>query len=189
MWQIVIDTAHSHLYLGLLKEGVFIDGESYYAAKMQSEKILPSIEQLLQRNHIKPYDITQAYIGLGPGSYTGVRIGLTVIKTWCLVYDIEVFGFSTFDFLLPQENGVVLLDARSSRAYVGIKENNHWIFAGIKTYDEIKALNSELIVGDTMIVSQENKVASLPVLCEHVVIISKRIDDIHCVEPNYLKQL
>lgn len=189
MWQVVIDTSHKNLYLGLLKDNVFVDGICELALKMHSEKIVPAISDLLHRNSLTPKDITQAYIGLGPGSFTGVRIGLTVIKTWCILFNLEVFGFSSFDFLLPQKYGMVVLDARAGRAYVGIKTNDIWTFKGTKTYDELKTLDCSLCVGDTHLISQVNNEATLPQLCENIVIKSNRIENVHNVEPYYIKSL
>lgn len=189
MWQVVIDTSHRHLSLGLLKDGYFIDGVCELAHKNQSERIMPCFEKLLDRHALKPHNIKQVYIGLGPGSYTGVRIGLTVAKVLCLVHQLEAFAFTSYDFLLAQDSGTVIIDARSSRAYVGIKKNKTWTFQGIMTYDEILSKSHEPYVGDAHLFDQEDVLLSFQTRCEHAVKMSEKVSDIHSLEPLYLKLL
>jgi len=189
MWQLVINTSHKHLSIGLLENNHFVDGIHEEAFKTQSEMILPRLKQLLENHQLTPMDLHQIYVGLGPGSYTGVRIGLTVVKTLTLVNSMEVYTFTSFDFFLPLESGTVLLDARSSRAYVGIKSNSKWTFQGILTLDEVK----ERLIGpyfqDAQLIDMKAMEVSLSKMCENIVHHSERCNDVHALEPLYIKAL
>jgi tRNA threonylcarbamoyladenosine biosynthesis protein TsaB len=189
MWQLVINTAHHHLSLALLKEGVFFDGVNEVAFKSQSELIMVKLDELIKRNQLHIFDITDLYIGIGPGSYTGVRIGLTVVKVLAILKEFNVFTFTSFDFGLAQDTGTLIMDARSSRAYVGIKENNSWLYQGILTIDELKEKMIHPLVGDTILVNNEDKSKPFEECCEHVIKVSTKVSDVHQIEPLYIKSL
>jgi tRNA threonylcarbamoyladenosine biosynthesis protein TsaB len=189
MWQLIINTAHRHLSLGLLKDGVFVDGIHELAFKSQSEIILPHLKQLLESHGLIPQDLNQVHIGLGPGSYTGVRIGLSVVKVLALVCNFEVFTFTSYDFMLAQSEGTMMMDARSSRAYVGIKQDKQWTFQGILSLEELTNRYSTPCVGDTDLVGLSDETKPFKELCEHVCLISERVSDVHVLEPLYIKSL
>ena len=189
MWQLVINTSQKHLSIGLLENNHFVDGIHEEAFKTQSEMILPRLKQLLENHQLTPMDLHQIYVGLGPGSYTGVRIGLTVVKTLALVSVIEVSTFNSFDFFLPLESGTVLLDARSSRAYVGIKSDSIWQFQGILTLDEVKERMIEPYLQDAYLVEKKAIEVSLSKICENIIHQSQRCNDVHTLEPLYIKAL
>lgn len=189
MWQLVINTAHHHLSLALLKEGVFVDGINEIAFKSQSELIMVKLDELIKRNNLHIFDVNDLYIGIGPGSYTGVRIGLTVVKVLAILKDFNVYTFSSFDFGLVQDTGTLIMDARSSRTYVGIKENKTWLYQGILTIDELKERMIHPLVGDAILVNHEDKSRSFKDQCEHVIQVSIKVSDVHGIEPLYIKSL
>jgi tRNA threonylcarbamoyladenosine biosynthesis protein TsaB len=189
MWQLIINTAHRHLSLGLLKDGIYVDGVHEIAFKSQSEVVLPRLKQLLSKHEINPQDLGEVHVGIGPGSYTGVRIGLSVVKVLALVCPFDVFTFNSYDFMLAQPEGTMVMDARSSRAYVGIKKDNQWIFQGIKTIEDLKTSLITPCVGDTDLVNKQDDSLDFKALCEHACLISERVSDVHVLEPLYIKSL
>lgn len=189
MWQLVINTAHRHLDLALLKNGVFCDGINELAFKSQSELIMVRLEELIKRNHIHIFDVSDLYIGIGPGSYTGVRIGLAVVKVLAILKDFNIHTFTSFDFGLAQDTGTLVMDARSSRVYVGIKENKAWLFQGILAIEEFKKRIILPLVGDTSLVDCSDEAKSFVERCEHVIKVSSKVSDAHRIEPLYIKSL
>jgi tRNA threonylcarbamoyladenosine biosynthesis protein TsaB len=189
MWQLVINTSHHHLSLALLKDGVFFDGINEIAFKTQSELIMVRLDELIKRNNIHIFDVNELYIGIGPGSYTGVRIGLTVVKVLAILNKFDVYTFTSFDFALPQDFGTSIMDARSSRAYVGIKEDSKWVFQGILTIDELKERMIHPLVGDTSLVNCSDESKPFEELCEHILKASTKVRDVHSIEPLYIKTL
>lgn len=189
MWQLVINTAHHHLDLALLNNGAYHDGINELAFKSQSELIMVKLDELIKRNQIHIFDVSYLYIGIGPGSYTGVRIGLTVVKVLAILKDFNVYTFTSFDFGLAQGTGTLIMDARSSRAYVGVKENNTWIYQGILTIDELKERIVYPLVGDTSLIGSVDESKSFVERCEHVLKVSSKVSDPHSIEPLYIKSL
>ncbi len=62
-------------------------------------ELLPTIDGLCRQHRVEPNEIGQAYVSLGPGSFTGLRVGITTVKMLALTTGIQVFGISTLDVL------------------------------------------------------------------------------------------
>ncbi len=89
-----------------------------------SEKLVPMIKSLLDELEIKIKDIDLFAVATGPGSFTGLRIGLATIKAFAHVLDKPVVGVSSLEALaynLPYNKIVVpMMDARRNRVYTAI---------------------------------------------------------------------
>lgn len=60
----------------------------------QSKDLLPAIDRLLRNNKIKLTDLAGIFIVLGPGSYTGLRVGVSVANVLAASLNIPIFGHS-----------------------------------------------------------------------------------------------
>jgi tRNA threonylcarbamoyladenosine biosynthesis protein TsaB len=90
-----------------------------------SVKLMPSIKTLMDNLGLKPEDIDIYAAGVGPGSFTGLRIGLASIKAMAHAHDKKTVGIPTIDalaFNIPFGDGVIvpMMDARRDRVYTGI---------------------------------------------------------------------
>jgi tRNA threonylcarbamoyladenosine biosynthesis protein TsaB len=116
---LAIDTAGPRLQLALLVdervETVIED-----MAQGQAERIFPAILQLLDRNGATYDDLDRIAVTTGPGSFTGLRIGLSAARGLGLALDRPVIGVPTL-FALSLDTGcdaaAVLLDARRGESY------------------------------------------------------------------------
>jgi tRNA threonylcarbamoyladenosine biosynthesis protein TsaB len=86
--------------------------------------LLPRLAGLLAQAGLTraPYPLSRLFVGLGPGSYTGLRIGIAMAHglaraTGAALYGISSFEALAFSALVPGEEGVVLADARAGRVY------------------------------------------------------------------------
>lgn len=61
----------------------------------QSKRIFGLIDNLLVSQNRNIDEIQALAVGVGPGSYTGIRVGLSLIKTWAFAKDLPVFRFSS----------------------------------------------------------------------------------------------
>lgn len=79
-------------------EGENIVGESYGSvAVSRAEDLLPNINHLLSTNRIAKDEIGSVAISLGPGSYTGLRIGIATVMGLCRGLEIGHIGIDLFD--------------------------------------------------------------------------------------------
>ena len=119
-----IDTSGKYLNLVLMDDFGVVETVHRECFKHQSEEILPEINRLLARNKLNHDDIDGLVITEGPGSYTGIRIGMTVAKIWAKTKNIPLYKLSTLQLIAGIEpNCVVYLDARANRGYFGVYSN------------------------------------------------------------------
>lgn len=86
---------------------------------------MPAIDELLKECGLKPSDLTQIAVAKGPGSYTGVRIGVTIAKTLAWSLNIPVKTVSSLEVLAANGRffqGLIcpLFDARRGQVYTGL---------------------------------------------------------------------
>lgn len=93
--------------------------------KTHSERLMPHIEQLLELGQVAKEDITAIAVSIGPGSFTGLRIGLATAKALAYVWNVPVIGVSTLAALAyacPAPNSLIcpLLDAQKGNVYQAV---------------------------------------------------------------------
>lgn len=89
-----------------------------------SENLIPMIKEVLDNLKLKVSDIDLFSVAIGPGSFTGLRIGIATVKSFAHVFNKPIIGVSTLEalaFNLPY-NGIIvpMIDARRDRVYTGI---------------------------------------------------------------------
>ncbi|ELK3068171.1 tRNA (adenosine(37)-N6)-threonylcarbamoyltransferase complex dimerization subunit type 1 TsaB, partial [Listeria monocytogenes] len=120
-----MDTSSDTMAIALFNEGVVIGEYTTNLKKNHSVRLLPAIAVLMEECGVKPTDLEKIAVAKGPGSYTGLRIGVTVAKTMAWDAGIPIVGISSLALLA--ENGlyfpgkvVALMDARRSNVYAGV---------------------------------------------------------------------
>ncbi len=108
-----------------------VTGEEIAEVSLPSEwessiTLLPALEALLQQKGLSPADLAGVAVSVGPGSFTGIRVGLATAAGLCLPSDLLAFGISTLDGLAEnlRESGchgeaLCLIDAQRGECYVG----------------------------------------------------------------------
>jgi tRNA threonylcarbamoyladenosine biosynthesis protein TsaB len=118
---LAIDTAAPRLQLGLLRADGTVDSLVEDMAQGHAECIMPAIGELLARNGVGYDDLDRIAVTTGPGSFTGLRIGLSAARGLGLALGIPVLGIPTMSaisLLAPEKLPfVVLIDARRGEMY------------------------------------------------------------------------
>lgn len=113
-----IDTAEGTRVL------LYYGGEYYYDENLKnagSETLMPIIDGLLKKAGIKPSDIDVFGACVGPGSFTGIRIGLTTVKTLCYALNKPCFGVNNLRLNSYNNNSgkvISVADAGNKVCYV-----------------------------------------------------------------------
>lgn len=117
---LAIDTSRERLQLALLLADGHLDPDVTDIAKGHAEIIMEKIGTLLSRNGLDYSGIDRVAVTTGPGSFTGLRIGLSVARGLGLALDIPVLGIPTLlaISLGHQGQSEIILDAGRSEAYV-----------------------------------------------------------------------
>ena len=188
-----MDSAYKQLVLGLYKDKELLAGISLEAFKKQSETIFVELNRLLKETNLDYKDIDRVIITKGPGSYTGIRIAMTIAKVLCSQMHKELYTISTMQLYAGIEKQAnVILDARSQRAYVAHVEDGQ-IQGNIQilTLDEVKEFietNPGILLGDADLMGQDvQKVDFLKNFIELEPYYEK-VENIHALVPDYLKE-
>lgn len=130
MMSLFIDTSNFKLVIGVINE----DSStlvSYYNEELKSDlssKALDVIKECIEKAGITPRDINKIYTVIGPGSFTGVRIGVTIAKTFAWTLNKKVIPLSSLEVLSSTEVNtdyvVSMIDARRDCVFAGIYDNN-----------------------------------------------------------------
>ena len=128
-----IDTSTICCAVGLLQgspsDHRIVEAYNEHSGRRHSEVLVPTIRSLLLQADWSMTDIDALAIGIGPGSYTGLRIGLSVAKALCLSLEIPLITVSTLQNIAAEtvvkhklDSSVTILsmmDARRNEVYLG----------------------------------------------------------------------
>jgi tRNA threonylcarbamoyladenosine biosynthesis protein TsaB len=116
-----LDTATNRLMLGLSDESRML---ACFTAPCESHRyhsamLIPAIQDLLREANSGIQDLTALAVNLGPGSFTGIRTGITTARTMGQFLNLPVYGFNAFELLTANEpeDTAVYLDALRLRSY------------------------------------------------------------------------
>ncbi|HHW79191.1 MAG TPA: tRNA (adenosine(37)-N6)-threonylcarbamoyltransferase complex dimerization subunit type 1 TsaB [Acholeplasmataceae bacterium] len=178
MKKLILDTSTNLLYVGLLNNEVK-DSITRVGSNDNAAYIVNCIDQLLKRNNLTLDDIKTIIVGIGPGSYTGLRASLAVAKMLSYTKKITLKKISSLLLLSSgyhNEYITASIDARRGFSFAGTYHNGLEIKADkyIKTEELGKdyiVLNDETIKVDLSVVS-----------CKAMI-----VEDVSTIEPNYLR--
>lgn len=123
---LAIDTSNYALGVALLEENQVLGEYITNLKKNHSVRIMPAIHTLMNDCERVPADLTKIVVAKGPGSYTGVRIGVTIAKTLAWTLNIPLVGISSLEILASgtgryfDGNVSPLFDARRGQVYTGL---------------------------------------------------------------------
>ncbi|CEA03422.1 tRNA threonylcarbamoyladenosine biosynthesis protein TsaB [Jeotgalicoccus saudimassiliensis] len=137
MISLLLDTSNQALSVAVNRNSRMVAEINTNYKKTHSETLVDNIQKVLEIADIKKNELDRIIVAKGPGSYTGVRIGITVAKMLAKQLDIPVYTVSSL-FVLAVSNGqegstVPLIDARRGHVY------GAWYKIGPDDYTEIIA--------------------------------------------------
>lgn len=189
MLTLCIDTAYKYLTLVLMEDDKIIDSISFECFKRQSEEVFVYLDKLFSESKIDKKDIDAMCITKGPGSYTGVRIAMTIAKVLCQVKDIKLYTISTLRLYAGNhEKTMVIMDARANRAYVGVYDKETCLLEDCAM--ELKDIDTKdyNIVLDGSLVGKEDVAPNIPecfLACKNLF---EEVENINHLAPEYLKE-
>ncbi|GHI01665.1 tRNA (adenosine(37)-N6)-threonylcarbamoyltransferase complex dimerization subunit type 1 TsaB [Neobacillus kokaensis] len=123
---LAMDTSNNPLGVALINDNQVIGEYITNLKKNHSVRIMPAIQTLMDDCEKSPADLTKIVVAKGPGSYTGVRIGVTIAKTLAWSLKIPLVGISSLEVLAAGAaryfEGYVspIVDARRGQVYTGL---------------------------------------------------------------------
>jgi tRNA threonylcarbamoyladenosine biosynthesis protein TsaB len=208
-----IETTTKNCSVSLAKDGELIalkeinDGNYSHA-----ENLHPFIESILKETDYQYNDLTAVAVSKGPGSYTGLRIGVSAAKGLCFAVDIPLIAIDTLESLahkIISDDSLIIpiLDARRMEVYQAVFDSNYQVIKPTKaivveknTYDEYLSKGKITFIGDAVakvkpvIVDRnavfiENEFPSAKEMCHlsYQKFVKKKFEDVAYFEPFYLK--
>lgn len=123
---LAFDTATEQVTVALIEGSTTVVELVSDRAMKHAEQLVPLIAECLHRHAATPTDITEIAVGVGPGPFTGLRVGLVTARTLGLVLSVPVVGVCTLDAIAAEavadgagdEDGfLVVTDARRKEVY------------------------------------------------------------------------
>ena len=147
-----IETATKNCSVAIAKEGkTILCKEIAEEGYSHAERLHVFIEEIIKEAGITFQDLSAVAVSQGPGSYTGLRIGVSAAKGLCFALDIPLIAVDTLQVLASQatvSDGLVIpmLDARRMEVYSAIFNSN---------FEKIRAVEAEIITEDSFLDFQE----------------------------------
>jgi tRNA threonylcarbamoyladenosine biosynthesis protein TsaB len=186
--RLVIDSASKFLYVALYEDldclgKYYAEGNNDHSVKLMSE-----IEKIFVKSNIKVKDLDEIIIGIGPGSYTGLRIGVVVAKMFAWNDNIPVKTVSSLAMFASSSSfeGLILpeIDARRGNSFLGLYRKTG---KTLVLEDKEKLVNlenyKESIKESYEIVSKGEP--NIEVILNSDIL--SLVEDIHGLNPNYLR--
>lgn len=194
-----LDTSSSYLYAGIVSNDILIEDVKVKLDKELSIFTLPKIVEMLEKHNLKPNDIDKIIVVNGPGSFTGIRIGITIAKTLAWTLKKEIVTISSLEAMaLSKEDYsyiVPAINARRGYVFAGVYDQNRQVvienqhILGKELQKELNKLESDyVIVTNDEVDLEGKKILYNPDILKIVQTYqNKQGINPHAIEPNYLK--
>lgn len=122
---LAMDTSNQPLSVAVLEDERVLATETVTAEQKHAAYLEPIIERLMTTSKLAPSDLDRIVVADGPGSYTGLRIGVTTAKTLAATLGIELVGVSSLQSIAAniQTEGqlvAVMFDGRNDNVFAGL---------------------------------------------------------------------
>lgn len=192
---LLIDTSTSNITISIVENNTILYNYKENVKVDMSSKIMPIIDEGLKQANLIVNDIDKIFVVNGPGSFTGIRVGVTVAKTIAWALKKDVIALSSIELMATTNTDkkyiVPMIDARRGNVFAGIYDKE------LNCTKEDKLINIEELVQN---LNEEYELVSYDdIKIETIVrpsidiikIINKHINDKsvnpHNLNPNYLK--
>ena len=149
LYTLFIDTHDKNVLIILFKDGKIISTENLETKNKHSEVALPTIASILDNSNVDVSELNNIIVVNGPGSFTGVRIAVTIAKTIAYALSIPIRTIDALTILalgVEEDRKVVSLEDRNG-AFVGVFDTNYNVIEPLQymnktVYNEFKLSNN-----------------------------------------------
>lgn len=194
MLSLLLDSANKELLVALYSDDKKIDEIRYEARQRQSELMIPELDKIIKNNNIDPKNIDEIIVTQGPGSYTGVRIALTIAKIYAMSLNIPCYALSSLAVLKDKtKTSICLINARSNRSYFAVYEANgnaliqDKVLPNTEVIEYINSHKDFAVCGDTTYLGIEGQNEDISFNMMSLKNESNKVDNILTLKAVYLK--
>ncbi len=124
MYILALETTGAHASAAVIAEDGTVFEKHSNEVLNHLQHLIPMVQQLLEENKLQLSDMTAIAVSRGPGSFTGIRIGVSTARALAQILGVKTIGVPTlqsFAYHLPEYDGLIcpVFDARRSQVYAG----------------------------------------------------------------------
>ncbi len=182
MYYLILDSSTKRIYACLLKDDTIIEERYIAGFNDHAKNIVIAIEEMIKKENIEVKDLNQIICGVGPGSYTGCRMAVTVCKMLSTLKNIPLYSISTLLLMSSGSVGNTLayIDARRGNVFGAIYNNgNEVIIDGLYFKEELFKNEYEIVIS-------ENDYIVNPVVVKNKALL---VENPYLLIPNYLRDV
>ena len=152
---LILETSGRAARVGLARDGAVVRSAELDQARRHAKEMAPTINAMLKAESLQPSDLTGVMVSRGPGSYTGLRVGLATAKALAYALDCQLRAVDTFAAIAHQVPAAaqlvtVIADALQGQVYAQHFAHRHdgWRAEGHLHIAPVGAFAAGLIVGE-----------------------------------------
>jgi len=184
MYSLILDSATKVLYVSLVKDNKVVFENYIEGRNDHAKNIVAKVNEALESASISSDDLDEVIVGIGPGSYTGVRMAVTVAKMLAVFKkNIKLYTISTLKLMASGSKGIVLstIDARRGNCFgavIDIENNKYVADEALIAMEDIKKNKYDF----------EANELSYKVDPIYVINNKELVSNPHLLVPNYLRE-
>jgi len=197
MISLFIDTSLADVSIALVKDRIILAKKVACLPNEHSIYAVSYLNEILETADVKAEDVDNILVVNGPGSFTGVRIGVTIAKVFAYILRKDIICLSSLKIRalsVDHDYCLSLISANRGNYYVGLydKDNNEIVDEQFNNLEYVKELIEKY--NPVIVVDNDVNIFGIDVIKNELDIIkivdyykSKRTSNVHLVVPNYLK--
>lgn len=198
MKYLYIDTSSSFLYTAIVDNNKVISSKTEDFGQDLSKVALPNITKMFEEIKLSPKDVDKIIVVNGPGSFTGIRIGITIAKVFAWTLNKPITTISSLEAMAISSNNnlihIPILNARRGYVYTAIYDQDYNELFPPKHIKLVDFKNELAKYSQYEFISNDEFDEDLelePYMPNYAKIVNKFKDkeniNPHAVNPNYLK--
>ncbi len=189
MLTLCIDTAYKYLSCVLIEDDRIISSYSHECFKKQSEEVFVALNEVFEQAKVDRKSIDSICISEGPGSYTGIRIAMTIAKVIGEMLPCDVYTISTLRlFAADRRNCLVVMDARADRVYCGIYDGDLVVKEDAAVPIREVDARDYTVIGDGELLGKSNFYGDIAEAFLKTKHLWEKAENISFLTPKYLKE-
>ena len=197
------DTASEKLKVSLIKDNNIIYDKELMTKNDHSSYLVPCIDEAFKTNNIDFKDLDRIIVGIGPGSFTGTRISITVAKVYASMFNIPVYGISSLEMMIHGNDNydyyVPIIEEKKENVYFGIydKDKKRVLEDSYTSIDNLYEILSSYNGNILLISHNYNEYDKYdyigeklnPIEINNNITINNKEENPHLLKPNYIKKI
>ena len=181
MISLLLDTHDANIKIVLYKDGKLLDNIENKDTKNHSEICIPLLERILEKNNLTVHNLNEIIACIGPGSFTGIRLGVTISKTLAYTLNIPIKTISSLEMCYNPSIKEEYLLQEEKNGYYGAKINKEEL---IDYFYLTKSEFTNWKNSHSYVINHDINLEIIPNIIKN-----KKVQNPHSIKPLYIKKI